>query len=123
MYYYITLKKLNGSFTEAYTVLGMLGFVEGCLLGPKAEDREFVKGMFYHHRVEGSGLRLRLRQAAQQVLLQGPTMPSAEALVKALVSQNWRDVQWSDGWRQKCWRLEAGNRARGEAKLVGQETQ
>lgn len=108
MYYYITLKKLNGSFTEAYTVLGMLGFVEGCLLGPKAEDREFVKGMFYHHRVEGSGLRLRLRQAAQQVLLQGPTMPSAEALVKALVSQNWRDVQWSDGWRQKCWRLEAG---------------
>lgn len=51
---------------------------------------------------------MRLRQAAQQVLLRRLTVASAEALVKALVSQTWRDPQWSDSWRQKCWRLEAG---------------
>lgn len=50
-------------------------------------------------------------------------MASAEALVKALVSQTWRDPQWSDSWRQKCWRLEDGNSARGETKIVEQETQ
>ena len=65
-----------------------------------------VKRRCYNHQFEGSGLRL--RQAALQVLLQGLTMASAEALVKTLVSQTWRDPQWSDSWRQKCWRLEAG---------------
>lgn len=65
-----------------------------------------VKRRYSNHQFEGSGLRL--RQAAQQVLLRRLTMASAEALVKALVSQTWRDPQWSDSWRQQCWRLEAG---------------